>query len=74
MEKLCQDIMAGHERRQALRKQLREGAVELKHETANMLRGFRKQFETFRSDFQAGREAWQKAAATLAKKRRQTTR
>ena len=69
MEKLCQDILASHERRQALRKQLQEGTVELKHETAQMLKGFRKQLTTFRDDFHAGREAWQKAAATLAKKR-----
>ena len=43
--------------------------MELKHETAKMLKGFRKQLTTFRDDFHAGREAWQKAAATLAKKR-----
>ena len=71
MEKLCQDILASHEQRQAMLKQLKIGAVELKEETAHMLKGFRKQLATFRDDFHAGREAWQKAAATLAKKRRQ---
>jgi len=71
MEKLCQDIVASHEQRQALLKQLKTGASELKEETVRMLRGFRKQLTTFRDDFHAGREAWQKAAATLAKKRRQ---
>jgi len=71
MEKLCQDIVASHEQRQALLKQLKTGAAELKEETTHMLRGFRKQLATFRGDFQAGREAWQKAATTLAKKRRQ---
>jgi hypothetical protein len=70
MEKLCQDIMSLHEQRQAMLKQLKDGAGELKEETAHMLRGFRKQLATFRGDFHAGREAWQKAAATLAKKRR----
>ena len=69
MEKLCQDIMASQEQRQVLLKQLKTGAVELKEETAHMLKGFRKQLATFRDDFQAGREAWQKAATTLAKKR-----
>ena len=69
MEKLCQDIMSSHEQRQAMLKQLKTGASELKKETAHMLKGFRKQLATFRDDFQAGREAWQKAAATLAKKR-----
>ena len=71
MEKLCQDILASHEQRQALLKQLKDGTGELKEETAHMLKGFRKQLATFRDDFQAGREAWQKAATTLAKKRRQ---
>ncbi len=71
MEKLCQDILASHEQRQTLRKQLKTGAIELKEATAHMLKGFRKQLTTFRGDFHAGREAWQKAAATLAKKRRQ---
>ena len=70
MEKLCQDIVASQEQRQALLKQLKRGAAELQEATAHMLRGFRKQLTTFRGDFQAGREAWQKAAATLAKKRR----
>jgi len=71
MEKLCQDILASQEQRQALLKQLKDSASELKEETAHMLKGFRKQLGTFRDDFHAGREAWQKAAATLAKKRRQ---
>ena len=70
MEKLCQDILASHEQRQALLKQLKMGASELKEATAHMLRGFRKQLATFRGDFHAGRGAWQKAATTLAKKRR----
>lgn len=74
MEKLCQDILASHEQRQTLLKQLKDGAVELKQETTNMLKGFRKQLATFRDDFQAGREAWQKAAATLAKKRQHVRR
>ena len=71
MEKLCHDILASHEQRQVLLKQLKTGAAELQEETAQMLKGFRKQLATFRDDFQAGREAWQKAATTLAKKRRQ---
>ena len=71
MEKLCHDILASHEQRQVLLKQLKTGAVELQEETAHMLKGFRKQLATFWDDFQAGREAWQKAATTLAKKRRQ---
>ena len=70
MEKLCQDILASHAQRHMLLKQLKDGAVALKEETARMLKGFRKQLATFRDDFQAGREAWQKAATTLAKKRR----
>ncbi len=70
MEKLCQDILVSHEQRQMLLKQLKDGAGELKKETTQMLKGFRKQLDTLRDDFQAGREAWQKAAATLAKKRR----
>ena len=70
MEKLCQDILVSQEQRQALLKQLKDGAGELKQETTQMLKGFRKQLGTLRDDFQAGREAWQKAAATLAKKRR----
>jgi len=70
MEKLCQDILASHEQRQTLLKQLKDGAGELKRETTQMLKGFRRQLATFRGDFHAGREAWQKAAATLAKKRR----
>ena len=69
MEKLCHDILASHEQRHALLKQLQDGTVKLKEETAQMLKGFRKQLATFRDDFQAGREAWQKAATTLAKKR-----
>ena len=69
MEKLCHDILASHGQRQTLLKQLKDGTVELKEETAQMLKGFRKQLATFRNDFQAGREAWQKAATTLAKKR-----
>jgi hypothetical protein len=74
MEKLCQDILASHEQRQTLLKQLQEGAVELKQETTQMLKGFRKQLGTLRDDFQAGREAWQKAAAALAKKRQHMRR
>jgi hypothetical protein len=69
MEKLCQDILASHQQRQTLLKQLKDGAVELKKETTQMLKGFRKQLGTLRDDFQAGREAWQKAATSLAKKR-----
>jgi len=71
MEKLCQDILVSHKQRQELLKQLKAGPSQLKEETAHMLKGFRKQLGTFRDDFHAGREAWQKAAATLAKKRRQ---
>jgi len=71
MEKLCQDILVSQEQRQTLLKQLKDGAVELKKETTQMLKGFRKELTTFRDDFHAGREAWQKAATTLAKKRRQ---
>ena len=70
MEKLCQDILASHEQRQTLLKRLHDGAEELKKETTQMLKGFRKELTTFRDDFHAGKEAWQKAATTLAKKRR----
>ena len=69
MEKLCQDIIASHERRRELLTQLKTDTLQLKGETASMLKGFRKQFKTFRDDFQAGREAWRKAASVLAKKR-----
>jgi len=69
MEKLCQDILASHEQRQALLKQLKTGVAELQEETVHMLKGFRKQLATFRDDFHAGKEAWQQAAMTLAKKR-----
>ena len=72
MEKLCQRIITSHEQRQALLKELKSGALQLREETAQMLEGFRGRFETFRDDLQAARKAWQKATTALAKKRRHT--
>ena len=72
MEKLCQQIITSHEQRQALLKELKSGALQLREETAQMLQGFRKQFETLRDDLHAAREAWQKVTTALAKKRRHT--
>lgn len=72
MEKLCQEITASHEQRQALLKELKSGALQLREETAQMLEGFRGRFEKFRDDLQAARKAWQKAITALAKKRQHT--
>ncbi len=72
MEKLCQQIVTSHEHRQALRKELKSGVLQLKEETAQMLEGFRKQVERFRNDVRAAKETWQKTSAALAEKRRRT--
>lgn len=69
MERLCREIAASHEQRQALLTALKSGALRLREETTRKLQGFRKQSETLREDLLAVRSAWRKGAAVLAKKR-----
>jgi hypothetical protein len=74
MERLCQEIVASHEQRQALLTALKSQNLRLRAETAQKLVGFRKQSAALRGDLQAARKAWQKAATVLAKKRRHPKR
>jgi hypothetical protein len=70
MQRLCQAIATSHAQRQALRKDLRAGALRLRREAARRRHGFQMQFETFRGELRAARMAWQKAATVMARKRR----
>jgi flagellar motor switch protein FliM len=74
MERLCREIFASHEQRQALLEELKSSALRLSTETRQRLQDFRRQSETLREDLRAARAVWRKASRALATKRRNAKR
>ncbi len=74
MERLCQEIVAAHEKRQELLAMLRSEFLRLRSESSRNLQEYRKHSQPLRGELQAAKKDWQMAATFLAKKRRHSAK